>query len=95
MIPLLYILRGALFGMMLSWIISLAAHISFRRRLPTRSPLGRGGSVVGLIVVLASVAKTWWDSRVNLISGLAMLIGLTALYFLLRPKKASAQPAVQ
>jgi len=48
-----------------------------------------------LIVVLASVAKTWWDSRVNLISGLAMLIGLTALYFLLRPKKAPAQPAVQ
>src|SRR5439155_24404567 len=54
-----YILRGALFGMMLSWIISLAAHISFRRRLssaevaalPTRSPLGRGGSVVGLTEV--------------------------------------------
>src|SRR5436305_984077 len=98
-----YILRGALFGMMLSWIISLAAHISFRRRLtsaevaalPMRSPLGRGGSVVGLIAVLASVAKTWWDSRVNLISGLAMLIGLTALYFLLRPKKPSAQPALQ
>ena len=60
-----------------------------------RSPLGRGGSVVGLIVVLASVAKTWWDSRVNLISGLAMLIGLTVLYFLLRPKKPSAQPALQ
>ena len=35
-----YILRGALFGMMLSWIISLAAHISFRRRL-TSAP-GRG-----------------------------------------------------
>jgi len=98
-----YILRGALFGMMLSWIISLGAHISFRRRLtseqvaalPTRSPLGRWGSVIGLIAVLASVAKTWWDSRVNLISGLVMLIGLTALYFLLRPKKASAQPALQ
>ena len=89
--------------MMLSWIISLAAHISFRHRLtsaevaalPTRSPLGRGGSVVGLIAVLACVAKTWWDSSVNLISGLAMLIGLTALYFLLRPKKPSAQPALQ
>ena len=25
-----YILRGAFFGMMLSWIVSLAAHISFR-----------------------------------------------------------------
>ena len=60
-----------------------------------RSPLGRGGSVVGLIVVLASVAKTWWDSRVNLISGLAMLIGLTVLYFLLRPKKAPARAALQ
>src|SRR5438093_10136471 len=89
--------------LMLSWIISLAAHISFRRRLtsaqvaalPTRSPLGRGGSVIGLIAVLACLAKTWWDSRVNLISGLMMLIGLTALYFLLRPKKAPAQPAVQ
>src|SRR5947208_5060506 len=98
-----YILRGALFGMMLSWITSLAAHISFRRgltsaevaALPMRSPLGRGGSVVGLIVVLASVAKTWWDSRVNLISGLAMLIGLTVLYFLLRPKKAPARAALQ
>jgi len=41
------------------------------------------------------VAKTWWDSRVNLISGLVMLIGLTALYFVLRRKKASAQPALQ
>jgi len=48
-----------------------------------------------LIAVLACLAKTWWDSRVNLISGLMMLIGLTALYFLLRPKKAPAQPAVQ
>lgn len=88
-----YILRGAFFGMMLSWIISLAAHINFRRRLttaqaaeiPARSPLGKWGSVIGLAVVLASVGKTWWDSRVNLIAGLTFLIVLTALYFLLRP----------
>ena len=52
-----YILRGAFFGMMLSWIISLAAHINFRRRslppqaaeIPARSPLGKWGSIVGLI----------------------------------------------
>ena len=89
-----YILRGAFFGMMLSWIISLAAHINFRRRLtaaqsaeiPARSPLGKWGSIIGLVVVLASVAKTWWDSRVNLIAGLTFLIALTLLYFLLRPK---------
>jgi amino acid transporter, AAT family len=83
-----YILRGAFFGMMLSWIVSLAAHISFRRRLaaadvaalPMRSPLGEWGSVIGLVVVLAAVAKTWWDSQVNLISGAALLVGLTLAY---------------
>jgi AAT family amino acid transporter len=88
-----YILRGAFFGMMLSWIISLAAHISFRRQLteaqsaeiPARSPLGKWGSIIGLVVVLASIAKTWWDPRINLIAGLTFLIALTLLYFLLRP----------
>jgi AAT family amino acid transporter len=80
--------------MMLSWIVTLAAHISFRRRLsadeaaklPMRSPLGRFGSVIGLVVVLAAIAKTWWDSRVNLVAGLSFLIGLTLLYFILKPK---------
>jgi L-asparagine transporter-like permease len=93
-----YILRGAFFGMMLSWIISLAAHISFHRRLtpdqaaaiPAPSPLKGWGSIIGLIVVLAAVGKTWWDSRVNLISGLSMLIGLTVLYFILRPTGSKA-----
>jgi len=88
-----YILRGAFFGMILSWIISLAAHISFRSRLtdaqsfeiPARSPLGKWGSILGLVVVLASTVKTWWDSRINLIAGLVFLIALTVLYFLIRP----------
>ena len=83
-----YILRGAFFGMMLSWIISLAAHISFRRRLakselaqiPARSPLGQWGSIIGLTVVLLSVGKTWWDSRINLIAGVTFLVGLTIAY---------------
>jgi amino acid transporter, AAT family len=87
------ILRGAFFGMMLSWIISLAAHINFRRsltvaqaaKIPARSPLGKWGSIIGLVVVLASIAKTWCDSRINLIAGLTFLISLTVLYFLLRP----------
>jgi amino acid transporter, AAT family len=88
-----YIIRGAFFGMMLSWIVSLAAHINFRRHLaaaqsaeiPARSPLGKWGSIIGLAVVLASIAKTWWDSRVNLIAGVTFLLALTILYFLLRP----------
>ena len=91
-----YILRGAFFGMMLSWIVSLAAHISFRHRLnaeqaaaiPAQSPLKGWGSVIGLVVVLAAIGKTWYDSRVNLISGVSFLVGLTALYFILRPGNA-------
>jgi L-asparagine transporter-like permease len=87
-----YILRGAFFGMMLSWLVSLASHISFRRHLkpdqlamlPMRSPLGGWGSVVGLVVTTAAILKTWWDSPVNLYSGLALLVGLTAAYFLIR-----------
>jgi amino acid transporter, AAT family len=90
-----YILRGAFTGMLLSWIVSLAAHIRFRghvtaaevESLPMRSPLGRWGSVIGLIFVLATIGKTWWDSRVNLISGLTLVIGLTMLYFVLRPER--------
>lgn len=90
-----YILRGAFFGMMLSWIISLAAHINFRRRItsaqaaeiPARSPLGKWGSIVGLAVVLMSVAKTWWDSRVNLAAGMVFLLGLTVLYYFIRPNQ--------
>jgi L-asparagine transporter-like permease len=92
-----YILRGAFSGFLLSWIVSLAAHISFRRRLtpeqvaalPMRSPLGGWGSVIGLTVVLCAIGKTWWDSRINLVSGVSLLIGLTALYFILRPKQSS------
>jgi amino acid transporter, AAT family len=92
-----YILRGAFFGMMLSWVISLAAHINFRRRLtaeqalkiPARSPLGKWGSIIGLVVVVTAIGKTWWDSRINLIAGLIFLVGLSVLYFLLRPNSFS------
>ena len=87
-----YILGAALFGLMLSWVVSLAAHISFRRRidaaqiaaLPMRAPLGAWGSALGLILVVSAVLRTWRDSRVNLLSGLATLLILTVAYALLR-----------
>lgn len=87
-----YILRGAFFGMMLSWLVSLAAHIRFRRNMsaeraaeiPARSPLGKWGSIIGLTVVIAAIGKTWFDSRINLISGITFLIGLTLAYAVLR-----------
>ncbi len=90
-----YILRGAFTGMLLSWIVSLAAHVSFRRRLtpeqvsalPVRSPLGAWGSVIGFLVVVASVLRTWWDSRVNFVTGATLLVALTTAYFLIRLRR--------
>jgi amino acid transporter, AAT family len=92
-----YILTGALFGLMLSWLVSLAAHISCRRRmsssqvnaLPMRSPLGAWGSVLGLTLVTAAILKTWWDSRVSLVSGLSTLSLLTVTYMFLRSGDAT------
>jgi AAT family amino acid transporter len=87
-----YILSGALFGLMLSWVVSLAAHVSFRLRtspiqiaaLPMRSPLGAWGSMLGLTLVTAAILKTWWDSRVSLVSGSSTLLILTVAYMFLR-----------
>ena len=92
-----YILTGALFGLMLSWLVSLAAHISFRKRispaqvaaLPMRSPLGAWGSILGLSLVTAAILKTWWDSRVSLLSGVSTLLLLTAAYMFLRSDKSA------
>jgi L-asparagine transporter-like permease len=92
-----YILSGALFGLMLSWLVSLAAHISCRRRmsssqvnsLPMHSPLGAWGSVLGLTLVTAAILKTWWDSRVSLISGVSTLLLLTVAYMFLRSGDAT------
>jgi L-asparagine transporter-like permease len=92
-----YILSGALFGLMLSWLVTLAAHISCRRRmsssqvnsLPMRSPLGAWGSVLGLTLVTAAILKTWWDSRVSLLSGVSTLLLLTVAYMFLRHVQSS------
>jgi len=87
-----FILRAAFFGMMLSWVVSLAAHVSFRRRtspeqiraLPLRSPLAGWGSVIGFVVICAVVLKGWWDSRVNLISGVLYLLLLTLAWWAIK-----------
>ena len=83
-----YIVGAAFTGMILSWLVSLAAHINFRRRrspaeiktLPLRSPLGMWGSVLGLIGVTAALVQTWLFPLVNLWSGLA-LVGALILAF--------------
>jgi L-asparagine transporter-like permease len=93
-----YILSGALFGLMLSWMVSLAAHVSFRRRmsksqvaaLPMRAPLGAFGSALGFTLVTAAVLRTWWDSRVSLISGASTFLILTVAYLLLKSDESGS-----
>jgi L-asparagine transporter-like permease len=95
-----FILRAAFFGMMLSWIVSLAAHVSFRRRasaeqisaLPLRSPLGGWGSVIGFTVVCAVILKGWYDSRVNLISGVMYLLLLTTVWWVIKRQRKRTIP---
>jgi L-asparagine transporter-like permease len=86
------ILNAALFGLLLSWLVSLAAHARFRRAasagviagLPRRSPLGAAGSIVGFILIVLAIGKTWWDSRLSFASGVVYLIVLNLAYLLLR-----------
>jgi len=83
-----YIVGAAFTGMILSWLISLAAHISFRHRrspqdlaaLPLRSPLGKWGSIAGFAMVTIALIQTWLYPLVNLGSGLTCLALLTLSY---------------
>jgi len=87
-----WILNAALFGLLLSWLVSLAAHVRFRRRLgpgelaslPRRSPLGALGSQIGFLLIVMTILKTWWDSRLGLVSSLVYLLVLNVAYLLLR-----------
>jgi L-asparagine transporter-like permease len=92
-----YIVGAAFTGMILAWLVSLAAHISFRRRrskedlaaLPLRSPLGRWGSILGFILVTIALIQTWLYPLMNLWSGLACLGLLVLAYSLARSRRAA------
>jgi len=93
-----YMLGAAFTGMILSWLVSLAAHISFRRRrsraelaiLPLRSPLGILGSVFGFLAVTVALLQTWLHPLhrpVNLWSGLTLFGVLTLAFLVLRRER--------
>lgn len=91
------ILGAALVGMLLSWLVSLAAHVQFRRRLsagqlaalPMRSPLGAWGSGLGFVLIMMAILETGWNSHLTLISGAVYMVVLTAAYFLLKKSRSS------
>lgn len=89
------ILNAALFGLLLSWLVSLAAHARFRRRasaaelerLPRRSALGAAGSITGFVLIVFAILKTWWDSKLAFVSGVVYLLALNAAYLLLKQRR--------
>ncbi len=87
-----YMIGAAFTGMIISWLVSLAAHIVFRRQrspddlaaLPLRSPLGLWGSVIGFIAVSIALLQTWLHPPVNLWSGLSLVAVLVVAFLILR-----------
>jgi len=93
------ILGAALVGMLLSWLVSLAAHVQFRRRLsdeqiaalPIRSPMGAWGSMIGFVTLTLAILETGWTSHVTLISGAVYIVGLSVAYWILRRARAAGR----
>jgi L-asparagine transporter-like permease len=89
------ILGAVLVGMLLSWLVSLAAHVNFRQQLsaeqvaslPMRSPLGAWGSALGFVLVIAAIVETGWISHLTIISGAVYLALLTLAYSFIRTRR--------
>jgi len=94
----LYIMGAAFSGLILSWVVSLAAHVSFRRRLtspqvaalPMRSPLGIWGSMLGFVLASTAILHTMFASPVNEIGGFVFFAALTIAYVLLKRQRQTS-----
>lgn len=95
----LYIIGAALTGGMLAWLVSLLAHVRFRRRispeqlsrLGIRSPLGAAGSLIGFVAIIAAILLTWRvpTSRITILSAGPYLLILSVAYILVKRSQAS------
>jgi amino acid transporter, AAT family len=94
------ILGAALMGLLLSWLVSLAAHVRFRRQLsaeqlaalPMRSPFGAWGSILGFTLVMVALLESGLKSHLTLISGAVYVVVLTLLYWWM--KKARSESTI-
>lgn len=92
----LYIIGVSLFGGMLGWAMTLAAHIAMRRRMSRadvdglvfRAPGGAAASWIALVAIIVVMLSTWWVPRLRIaiVSGGPYMVILTLAYFLARGK---------
>jgi hypothetical protein len=54
-----------------------------------RSPLGIWGSIIGVILVSATVLHTFFATRINAIGGTLFFASLTAAYLYLKRRQAN------
>jgi amino acid transporter, AAT family len=95
----LYIINTSLVGGMIAWLVSLLAHIRFRRAigaehlhgLGLRSPFGAAGSVFGFVAIIAAIASTWWvqQSSVAARSAVFYFVILSGAYWLVRRNQSA------
>ena len=77
------ILTTALFGLLLSWLVTLASHV----RLRQQSSLRATSSGIGFVLIVLAILKTWSDSPSLFASGVVYLIALNAAFLLLRKSR--------
>jgi AAT family amino acid transporter len=92
----LYLINAALVGGMIAWLVSLLAHVRFRRtvsyaqlkEIGLRSPMGAAGSILGFIAIIAAIACTWWVSQSSIAakSAVIYLLVLSVAYLLVKKK---------
>jgi len=86
-------------GAVLSWLVSLLAHVRFRRAISAeqlkslglRSRFGAAGSIFGLVAIVAVVASTWWvqQSSVAAKSAVFYIVILSGAYWLVKRNKVA------
>lgn len=89
----LFLINVAFFGGPFAWLITLATHIAFRRKMSREGrriiqigPRGMWSSAAGIAALVAILISTWWipDFHLALLAGPPWLVFLTVCYFIWR-----------